>query len=74
MNSTKLLGVLHTKYLVSSRLFTAWLADHLLTANLAQAGFIAQLITVYISDMARNVVNGRSCVRAACEKIREVSR
>lgn len=73
MDRTKLLGNLHAKYLISSRLFTAWLADHLSTANLAQVGFIVQLTTTYLSDMSRHVVNGRICIRAACEKIREVS-
>jgi mediator of RNA polymerase II transcription subunit 12 len=68
-----LLRELHAKYLISSRLLTTWLADHLLTSNLAQVGFIVQLISSYIPDMARHVVNGRMCVRAACEKIKEVS-
>jgi mediator of RNA polymerase II transcription subunit 12 len=73
-SSTKLLSNLRAKYLISSRLFTAWLADHLLIANLAQVGFIAQLISIYLADMSRHVVNGRTCIRGACEKIKEVSR
>jgi hypothetical protein len=74
IDSTDLLRELHAKYLISSRLLTLWLADHLLTANLAQVGFIAQLVGTYSSDMARHVVNGRLCLRAACERIQEVSR
>jgi hypothetical protein len=74
IDSTELLRELHAKYLISSRLLTLWLADHLLTANLAQVGFIAQLVATYSSDMARHVVNGRVCLRAACDKIQEVSR
>ena len=71
--SIVLLRELHAKYLISTRLLTTWLADHLLTSNLAQVGFIVQLISSYIPDMARHVVNGRMCVRAACEKLQEVS-
>ena len=56
---TKLLSNLRAKYLISSRLFTAWLADHLLIANLAQVGFIAQLTSIYLADMSRHIVNGR---------------
>jgi mediator of RNA polymerase II transcription subunit 12 len=71
-SSTSLLRELHAKYLISTRLLTTWLGEHLLTANLAQVGFIVQLVGNYISDMARHVVNGRICVRAACEKLKEV--
>ena len=71
--SIVLLRELHAKYLISTRLLTTWLADHLLTSNLAQVGFVVQLISSYIPDMARHVVNGRMCVRAACEKLKEVN-
>ena len=71
-SSTSLLRELHARYLISTRLLTTWLADHLLVANLAQVGFIVQLIGSYIPDMTRHVVNGRICVRGACEKLLEV--
>jgi mediator of RNA polymerase II transcription subunit 12 len=71
--STSLLRELHARYLISTRLLTTWLADHLLVANLAQVGFIVQLIGSYVPDMTRHVVNGRICVRGACEKLHEVS-
>jgi hypothetical protein len=71
--STSLLRELHARYLISTRLLTTWLADHLLVANLAQVGFIVQLIGSYVPDMTRHVVNGRICVRGACEKLQEVS-
>lgn len=70
--STSLLRELHARYLISTRLLTTWLADHLLIANLAQVGFIVQLVGSYIPDMTRHVVNGRICVRGACEKLKEV--
>jgi hypothetical protein len=72
--STSLLCQLHARYLISTRLLTTWLADHLLTSNLAQVGFIVQLTGSYLPDMARHVANGRICVRAACEKLTEVCR
>jgi hypothetical protein len=69
----KLLRELHTRYLISSRLLCAWLADSLATANLAQTGFISQLIGDYLPDMARHVTIGRQCVRSICAKLKEVS-
>jgi mediator of RNA polymerase II transcription subunit 12 len=71
-SSTSLLRELHARYLISTRLLTTWLADHLLVANLAQVGFIVQLIGSYVPDMTRHVVNARICVRGACEKLNEV--
>jgi len=73
ITSQSLLCQLHAKHLISTRLLTTWLADHLLIANLAQVGFIVQLIASHIPDMTRHVVNGRICIRAACEKLKEVS-
>jgi mediator of RNA polymerase II transcription subunit 12 len=49
-----------------------WLADHLAIANLAQVGFIAQLIADYLPDMARHVWIGRLCLRAVCDKIQDI--
>jgi hypothetical protein len=72
-NRMKLLRELHTRYLISSRLLCAWLADSLATANLAQTGFISQLIGDYLPDMARHVTIGRQCVRSICAKLKEVS-
>lgn len=48
------------------------MADFLAAANLAQVGFIAQLISNYLSDVACHVPIGRVMIRAACQKIKEV--
>jgi mediator of RNA polymerase II transcription subunit 12 len=71
-SSTTLLRELHTRRLVSSRILTGWLADTLASVNLAQAGFVIQLIGSYLPDMAHHAINGRHCIRACCEKIKEV--
>jgi mediator of RNA polymerase II transcription subunit 12 len=51
----------------------AWLADFQRTANLAQLGFVAQLIGDYLPDMLHHLAAARVCIKGACEKIKEVS-
>lgn len=63
---------LHSRRLISNRTFLGWLADYLSLANLAQVGFIAQLIADYLPDMARHVWIGRLCLRAVCDKIQDI--
>ncbi|WVO18867.1 uncharacterized protein IAS62_000139 [Cryptococcus decagattii] len=70
--STRLLRALHTKHLISTRLFTGWLADHLTHVNLAQLGFLAQLIGEYLDDLVHHLGSARHCLRAACDKLVEV--
>nr|KIR49643.1 hypothetical protein I312_00731 [Cryptococcus bacillisporus CA1280] len=70
--STRLLRALHTKHLVSTRLFTGWLADHLTHVNLAQLGFLAQLIGEYLDDLVHHLGSARHCLRATCDKLVEV--
>jgi mediator of RNA polymerase II transcription subunit 12 len=68
----KLLVQFRIKHLISTRLFVSWLADTLATANLAQVGFVAQLIGDLLPEMSRHTTIARVCVRAACAKIDEV--
>ncbi|WVQ83134.1 hypothetical protein IAT38_005272 [Cryptococcus sp. DSM 104549] len=70
--STRLLHELHTRHLLSSRLFAGWLADHLSHVNLAQLGFLAQLIGDYLPDMADHLSSAKHCLRAACDKLKDV--
>lgn len=71
-HSTSLLRELHARHLISSRILTSWMGEYLPITNLAQTGFLAQLITTHLPDMVRHIVNARICVRAVCEKIKEV--
>lgn len=70
--STRLLRALHTKHLISTRLFTGWLADHLTHVNLAQLGFLAQLIGEYLDGLVHHLGSARHCLRATCDKLVEV--
>nr|XP_018265377.1 uncharacterized protein I303_01743 [Kwoniella dejecticola CBS 10117]OBR87535.1 hypothetical protein I303_01743 [Kwoniella dejecticola CBS 10117] len=70
--STRLLRELHRRQLVSSRLLSGWMADYLGFANLAQVGFLAQLIGEYSGDLMKHLCNARHCLRNACEKLKEV--
>ncbi|KAK4684962.1 hypothetical protein P7C73_g5195, partial [Tremellales sp. Uapishka_1] len=70
--SMTLLRKLHTRRLLSSRILCGWLADSLATSNLAQVGFMAQLITSYLPDMAHHLSIGRHSIRACCDKIIEI--
>lgn len=70
--SNQLLHQLYRKRLISPRLLVQWLSDFLGTANLAQLGFVSQLIHDNLVDVAEYVVVGRHCVRAACAKIDEI--
>ncbi|WVO16601.1 hypothetical protein L204_104280 [Cryptococcus depauperatus] len=67
--STRLLREMHAKNLLSNRLFSGWLAEHLSQVNLAQLGFLAQLVGEYLSDMIRHLDSARHCIRAACERL-----
>lgn len=58
--------------MISTRLFTGWLADHLTHVNLAQLGFLAQLIGEYLDDLVHHLGSARHCLRAACDKLVEV--
>ncbi|WWD21578.1 hypothetical protein CI109_106064 [Kwoniella shandongensis] len=70
--STRLMRELHTRHLLSSRLLSGWMADYLSHTNLAQLGFLAQLIGEYLQDMTNHQCNARHCVKAACEKLKEI--
>lgn len=70
--SMKLLNELRAHRLLSNRLFVAWLVDILAISNLAQVGFIAQLIGDYLPEITRHLSLARACIRAACSKISEV--
>ncbi|WVR04690.1 hypothetical protein IAU60_001701 [Kwoniella sp. DSM 27419] len=70
--STRLTRELHKRDLVSTRLLTGWLADFLGQANLAQLGFVAQLVGAYLPDMIKHLCNGRHCLRGACQQIKEI--
>jgi mediator of RNA polymerase II transcription subunit 12 len=69
---TTLFRELHALHLISSRIFTTWLAETLSLSNLAQVGFVTQLITAHLPDVVRHLISARLCVRAACEKVKEV--
>nr|XP_019008399.1 uncharacterized protein I206_06958 [Kwoniella pini CBS 10737]OCF47180.1 hypothetical protein I206_06958 [Kwoniella pini CBS 10737] len=70
--STQLMRELHRCQLLSSRLLSGWMADFLGLSNLAQLGFVAQLIGEYIADMVKHLCNARHCVRNACAKLQEI--
>ncbi|KAK8847487.1 hypothetical protein IAR55_005345 [Kwoniella newhampshirensis] len=70
--STRLMRELHTRHLLSSRLMSGWMADYLSHTNLAQLGFLTQLIGEYLQDMTNHQCNARHCVRAACERLKEL--
>lgn len=71
--SMRMLHELRAKYLISTRIFISWLVDTLATVNLAQVGFVAQLLGVFLPQLSNHVVLARPCVRAACAKISEAS-
>ncbi|WVQ98147.1 hypothetical protein IAU59_005269 [Kwoniella sp. CBS 9459] len=70
--STRLMRELYNRRLLSSRILSGWLADYLNYANLAQLGFVAQMIGEHLPDMAKHLCNARYCVRAACDKLKEI--
>nr|XP_019005040.1 uncharacterized protein I203_01884 [Kwoniella mangroviensis CBS 8507]OCF68501.1 hypothetical protein I203_01884 [Kwoniella mangroviensis CBS 8507] len=70
--SAQLMRKLHRHQLLSSRLLSGWMADFLGYANLAQLGFLAQLIGEYLEDVTKHLCNARQCVRNACEKLKEI--
>ena len=63
---------MRTKHLISTRIFVAWLVDMLSITNLAQVGFVTQLIGEHLPEISRHVSVARSCVRIACAKLNEV--
>jgi mediator of RNA polymerase II transcription subunit 12 len=70
--SLSLLRTFHTRYLISSRTLATWLADFAATCNLAQVGFVAQLINEYLEDVAKHASIARSALRALLDKLAEV--
>ncbi|ODO08687.1 hypothetical protein L198_00420 [Cryptococcus wingfieldii CBS 7118] len=70
--SNRLLGELDTKQLLSTRLFAGWLSEHLSHVNLAQLGFLLQVISKHLLDISKHQSSARHCLRAACEKLKEL--
>ncbi|WVF69703.1 hypothetical protein IAT40_004482 [Kwoniella sp. CBS 6097] len=70
--STRLMRELYIRHLLSSRILSGWLAEYLSHANLAQLGFVAQMIGEHLSDIAKHMCNARFCIRAACDKLKEI--
>ncbi|TXT13184.1 hypothetical protein VHUM_01585 [Vanrija humicola] len=70
--SNALLRELYRKRLIASRLLVSWLADFLGSANLAQLGFVTQLLHESLAYVSEYAYIGRHCVRAACAKIEEI--
>ncbi|KLT44190.1 hypothetical protein CC85DRAFT_283709 [Cutaneotrichosporon oleaginosum] len=70
--SNTLLKQLNRKRLISQRQLVGWLADFLGQANLAQVGFVAQLIHENLNDVAESSSISRHCVRSACVKLKEI--
>ncbi|OCF32517.1 hypothetical protein I316_05697 [Kwoniella heveanensis BCC8398] len=70
--SARLMRELYNRHLLSSRILSGWLSDYLSHSNLAQLGFVAQMIGEHLPDMAKHMSNARYCVRAACEKLKEI--
>ncbi|ORY23991.1 hypothetical protein BCR39DRAFT_548068 [Naematelia encephala] len=70
--SISLLRELHSRRLISCRIFTGWLADNLASANLSQLTFVALLSAQYIAALARHVSHGRLWIRAALERIKDI--
>lgn len=50
----------------------SWLADYMRISNLAQLGFVTQLIGDYLPDMVNHITCARVCLRGLCEKTKEV--
>lgn len=73
LGSTNLVREAHTRRLISTRAMMAWLVEFLPICNLAQVGFIAQLIGDYLPDMLEHSISARHCIRVACDKVQEVS-
>ena len=71
--SSKLLREMRSKRLISTRVFVGWLVDLLGIANLAQIGFVAQLIGDFLPEISKHASVARSCIRIACSKLSEVS-
>ena len=71
--SCKLLHSLHSFHLLSGRILSGWLVDQLTTTNLAQLGFVVRLLGNYLPTIAGYVDITRPCVRAACDRVVEVS-
>lgn len=61
------------RQLISGRMLAGWLVDTLATANLAQIGFLLQLLGERLPEMGRHASIARLCVRVACAKLVEVS-
>ncbi|WRT64690.1 uncharacterized protein IL334_001624 [Kwoniella shivajii] len=70
--STRLMRELHQRQLLSTRSLSGWMADFLGHANLAQLGFVSQLIGEYLGDMLKHICNARHCIKAACDKVNEI--
>ncbi|BEJ12006.1 hypothetical protein CspHIS471_0204660 [Cutaneotrichosporon sp. HIS471] len=70
--TNNLLKQLYRKRLVSPRQLVGWLSDFLGQANLAQIGFVTQLIHENLADVAESPSISRHCVRSACVKIKEI--
>lgn len=58
---------------MSSRILLSWLADQLSNCNLAQLGFVSQLLGGFLLDAVNNLSLARVIVRAACYRSKEVS-
>lgn len=70
--SDSLLHQLYRKRLISPRQLASWLADFLGVANLAQLGYVTQLVHENLADVAEFPSIARHCVRSACGKIEEI--
>jgi mediator of RNA polymerase II transcription subunit 12 len=70
--TNSLLKQLYRKRLVSPRQLVGWLADFLGQTNLAQVGFVTQLIHENLTDVAESSSISRHCVRSACVKLKEI--
>ncbi|WVQ75963.1 hypothetical protein IAR50_005599 [Cryptococcus sp. DSM 104548] len=70
--SNRLLRELHSQQLLSTRIFSGWLSDHLSHVNLAQLGFLLQVVSEHLLDISKHQSSARHCLRAACEKLQEL--
>jgi len=71
--SSKLLREMRARYLISTKILVAWLVDMLGIANLAQIGFITQLIGEHLPEISKHSSVARPCIRIVCAKLNEVS-
>jgi mediator of RNA polymerase II transcription subunit 12 len=63
---------LHAEKLISVRILLSWLADQLSTCNLAQLGFVVQVLGEYLAEAAEHLSLARLIVRSTCHRIQEV--